>query len=120
MLKGNLERWSSTVNAQTRSSKHVAAFAGRFRRAQAHRCQLIGRGEPQSRYHGARAEKQGFKIRLEQDFDPAAGKVDLCPQEITRVLLNLIFKNGFYASMKRRRRSETATSQPSLQRPGAS
>ncbi len=52
-------------------------------------------------YHGARAEKQGFKIRLEQDFDPAAGKVDLCPQEITRVLLNLI-SNGFYASMKRK------------------
>jgi len=52
-------------------------------------------------YHGARAEKQGLKIRLEQDFDPAAGKVDLCPQEITRVLLNLI-SNGFYASMKRK------------------
>ena len=52
-------------------------------------------------YHGARAEKQGFKIRLEQDFDPSAGKVDLCPQEITRVLLNLI-SNGFYASMKRK------------------
>src|SRR3981189_1033707 len=52
-------------------------------------------------YHGARAEKQGFKIRLEQNFDPAAGKVDLCPQEITRVLLNLI-SNGFYASMKRK------------------
>ena len=44
---------------------------------------------------------KGFKIRLEQDFDPAAGKVDLCPQEITRVLLNLI-SNGFYASMKRK------------------
>ena len=36
-------------------------------------------------YHGARAEKQGFNITLERSLDPAAGKVDLFPQEITRV-----------------------------------
>jgi signal transduction histidine kinase len=52
-------------------------------------------------YHSARAENQEFKIRLEQNFDPTAGQVDLFPQEITRVLLNLI-SNGFYAAMKRK------------------
>jgi signal transduction histidine kinase/HAMP domain-containing protein len=52
-------------------------------------------------YHGARAEKQGFNITLERSFDPAAGEVDLYPQEITRVLLNLI-SNGFYAATKRK------------------
>ena len=52
-------------------------------------------------YHGARAEKQGFSITLERSFDPAAGEVDLFPQEITRVLLNLI-SNGFYAATKRK------------------
>jgi len=52
-------------------------------------------------YHGARAEKQGFNITLERSFDPAAGEVDLFPQEITRALLNLI-SNGFYAATKRR------------------
>jgi two-component system NtrC family sensor kinase len=52
-------------------------------------------------YHGARAENQEFKIKLERSFDPAAGQVDLFPQEITRVLLNLI-SNGFYAAMKRK------------------
>ena len=52
-------------------------------------------------YHGARAENQEFKIRLERSFDPAAGQVELLPQEITRVLLNLI-SNGFYAAMKRK------------------
>jgi two-component system NtrC family sensor kinase len=52
-------------------------------------------------YHGARAEKQEFKIRLERSFDPTAGEVDLFPQEITRVFLNLI-SNGFYAAMKRK------------------
>jgi two-component system NtrC family sensor kinase len=52
-------------------------------------------------YHGARAEKQDFNITLERSFDPAAGEVDLFPQEITRVLLNLI-SNGFYAATKRK------------------
>ncbi len=52
-------------------------------------------------YHGARAENQEFKIKLERSFDPAVGQVDLFPQEITRVLLNLI-SNGFYAAMKRK------------------
>jgi two-component system NtrC family sensor kinase len=52
-------------------------------------------------YHGARAEKQSFNITLERFFDPAAGEVDLFPQEITRALLNLI-SNGFYAATKRK------------------
>ena len=52
-------------------------------------------------YHGARAEKREFDIRLERSFDPAAGIADLFPQEITRVLLNLI-SNGVYAAMKRK------------------
>ncbi|WP_202913115.1 GAF domain-containing protein [Acuticoccus sediminis] len=51
-------------------------------------------------YHGARAERPGFDITLERDFDPAAGEAVLYPQEITRVLLNLI-TNGFYAAGKR-------------------
>ena len=52
-------------------------------------------------YHGARAEKQGFNVTLERSFDPAAGEAVLFPQEITRVLLNLI-SNGFYAVTKRK------------------
>ena len=63
-------------------------------------------------YHGARAEKQGFKITLERSFDPAAGRVDVFPQEITRALLNLI-SNGFYAATKRKEQDKAiALSQP--------
>jgi signal transduction histidine kinase len=52
-------------------------------------------------YHGARAEKSGFNITLKRELDPAAGMIDLYPQEITRVFLNLI-SNGFYAATKRK------------------
>lgn len=51
-------------------------------------------------YHGARAENSSFEIVLEREFDPAAGMADVYPQEVTRVLLNLI-SNGFYAATKR-------------------
>ena len=62
-------------------------------------------------YHGARAEKQGFNITLERSLDPAAGEADIFPQDITRVLLNLIST----ASTRRqnaRRRPATASSRP--------
>jgi len=58
-------------------------------------------------YHGARAEKSGFNITLQRDFDPAAGLIDLYPQEITRVFLNLI-SNGFYAANKRKEAEKEA------------
>jgi signal transduction histidine kinase len=56
-------------------------------------------------YHGARAEKSGFNVTLQRELDPAAGMIDLYPQEITRVFLNLI-SNGFYAANKRRETGE--------------
>ena len=64
-------------------------------------------------YHGARAEKQGFNITLEKSFDPAAGEVDVFPQEITRVLLNLI-SNGFYAATKRKAEANSGNYEPML------
>jgi GAF domain-containing protein len=64
-------------------------------------------------YHGARAEKQGFNITLERSFDPAAGEVDVFPQEITRVLLNLI-SNGFYAATRRKAEANGGNYEPTL------
>jgi signal transduction histidine kinase len=64
-------------------------------------------------YHGARAEKQDFNITLEKFFDPTAGEVDLFPQEITRVLLNLI-SNGFYAATKRKLEANGRDYEPTL------
>jgi two-component system NtrC family sensor kinase len=52
-------------------------------------------------YHGARAEKPDFNVTLRRDFDSSAGTVEVFPQEITRVFLNLV-SNGFYAVAKRK------------------
>ncbi|MGB8173735.1 MAG: GAF domain-containing protein, partial [Pseudolabrys sp.] len=64
-------------------------------------------------YHGARAEKQGFNITMQGSLDPAAGQVDVFPQDITRVLLNLI-SNGFYAATKRRAEADGDDYEPTL------
>jgi two-component system, NtrC family, sensor kinase len=64
-------------------------------------------------FHGARAEKQGFNITLERSLDPAIGEVDVFPQDITRVLLNLI-SNGFYAATKRKAQADSDGYEPTL------
>ena len=53
-------------------------------------------------YHGARAEKPQFNVTLQRDFDASAGLIEVFPQEITRVFLNLV-SNGFYAVTRRKR-----------------
>ena len=51
-------------------------------------------------YHGARAQDPSFNITLERDFARGMAPIEVDPQDITRVFLN-IFSNGFYAATKR-------------------
>src|SRR5258707_7873295 len=64
-------------------------------------------------YHGARAEKQGFNITVKKSFEPSAGQADVFPQDITRVLLNLI-SNGFYAAVRRNEQTNGGNYEPTL------
>jgi signal transduction histidine kinase len=64
-------------------------------------------------YHGARAQDASFNITLERDFDPALAPIELAPQEMTRVFLNLI-GNGFYATNKRAKANGADTYRPTL------
>ena len=52
-------------------------------------------------YHGERAKDSSFQAKLDQRLDDNAGEADLVPQEITRVLVNLL-TNAFYAVSERR------------------
>jgi two-component system, NtrC family, sensor kinase len=64
-------------------------------------------------WHGARAETQGFEIKVKQSFDPSAGAADIFPQDIRRALLNLI-ANGFYAATRRRAETNGGDYEPTL------
>jgi signal transduction histidine kinase len=63
-------------------------------------------------YHGARAQDPNFNITVEHELDLNLAPVDAVPQELTRVLLNLI-SNGFYAANKRSREGDR-TYRPAL------
>jgi two-component system, NtrC family, sensor kinase len=58
-------------------------------------------------YHGARAQNHSFNITMERDFDRDLAPIEVMPQDLTRVLLNLI-GNGFYAVHKRGRGGDSA------------
>ncbi len=47
-------------------------------------------------YHGMRANTPEFNVTLERHYDEAVGKVEIVPQEICRVFVNLL-NNAFYA-----------------------
>ena len=64
-------------------------------------------------YHGVRAQDHDFNITLERDLDRALAPIELVPQDISRVLLNL-FGNSFYAADKRRREAADAAFRPVL------
>jgi len=64
-------------------------------------------------YHGARAQDQSFNITLERDYASSLTPIEVAPQEITRVFLNL-FGNGFYAANKRSHDDGDGSFRPTL------
>jgi signal transduction histidine kinase len=52
-------------------------------------------------FHGARAKDMSFQSSCETRFDPNVGMIDLVPEDMTRVMVNLM-SNAFYATEKRR------------------
>ncbi|NND88868.1 MAG: GHKL domain-containing protein [Flavobacteriaceae bacterium] len=64
-------------------------------------------------YHGLRAKDKSFNATLDTDFDESLGKIDVIPQDMGRVLLNLI-TNAFYAVSEKKKLSKDATYKPTV------
>jgi two-component system, NtrC family, sensor kinase len=58
-------------------------------------------------YHGFRAKENGFTANIKTDFDRNIGKINIIPQDIGRVLLNL-YNNAFYAVAERKKQLDGA------------
>jgi two-component system NtrC family sensor kinase len=56
-------------------------------------------------YHGMRAKDKSFNATLETQFDTSVEKINVVPQDIGRVLLNL-FNNAFYSVMQKKKGCE--------------
>ncbi|HTE31713.1 MAG TPA: ATP-binding protein, partial [Chryseolinea sp.] len=79
IVKGMLQH--SRTNSGEKEPTEINALADRYLRLA---------------YHGLRAKDKSFNVRFETDLDPTVGKINVAPQEIGRVLLNLL-NNAFHA-----------------------
>jgi signal transduction histidine kinase len=63
-------------------------------------------------YHGIRAKEKDFNATIKTDFDIAIGKINLIPQDIARMLLN-IYNNAFYA-VNEKKKTTSAVYDPTV------
>ncbi|MBS1609236.1 MAG: HAMP domain-containing histidine kinase, partial [Bacteroidetes bacterium] len=54
-------------------------------------------------YHGLRAKDKSFNAKLKTDFDETTGKINIVPQDIGRVIMNLL-TNAFYAVNEKKKK----------------
>ncbi len=114
MLTGNLER---IVEHGRRADRIVRSMLAHSR---------SGGGDRQSvdlnalveeslnlAYHGARAHDQDFNIAMDRQYGADIAPLELAPQDMTRVFLNL-FGNGFHAANQRWRKMNDGTFRPVL------
>ena len=89
IVKGMLQhsRSSSSVKEQT----NINALADEYLRLA---------------YHGLRAKDKSFNATLKTDFDESIGNINIIPQDIGRVILNLI-TNAFYAITEKKKQQPT-------------
>jgi C4-dicarboxylate-specific signal transduction histidine kinase len=69
-------------------------------------------------FHGLRAKDKSFNARIHTDFDKSIGKINIIPQDIDRVLLNL-YNNAFYA-VTEKKKSQPAAPDGSAYEPAVS
>jgi signal transduction histidine kinase len=60
-------------------------------------------------YHGLRAKDTSFNITIETDYDPSVGALDIVPQDMSRVFLNVINNACYAAHVKRQALGEGFT-----------
>ncbi len=64
-------------------------------------------------YHGMRAQNNEFNINIEKDYDETLEKINIVPQDISRVFLNII-NNACYAAYDRKKKSQDDNFSPAL------
>lgn len=65
-------------------------------------------------YHGLRAKDKSFNATIETDFDLSLDKVLLSPQDLGRVILNLL-NNAFYAVNQKQKHTTESDYQPTVE-----
>ena len=57
-------------------------------------------------YHSARATDANFNMEIKTDYDPEAGEIEVVPQDVGRVFLNMVSNAAYATNEKKRQRAE--------------
>ncbi|MES1224177.1 MAG: HAMP domain-containing sensor histidine kinase, partial [Bacteroidota bacterium] len=96
IVKGMLQHFRS--NSGQKEPVDINALAGEYLRLS---------------YHGFRARDKSLHVNLQSEFDTASGKINVIPQDIGRVLLNL-YNNAFYAVSEKEHLSPEGVYEPTV------
>jgi signal transduction histidine kinase len=64
-------------------------------------------------YHGMRAQDASFNITIEKDYDETIGKLEVVPQDLSRVFLNMV-NNACYAAFQKQKASSDDGFSPTI------
>nr|MBA2249042.1 hypothetical protein [Chitinophagaceae bacterium] len=64
-------------------------------------------------YHGLRAKDKSFNATMKTDFDQSIGNINIIPQDIGRVILNLI-TNAFYVVYEKKKQTDLEGFEPTV------
>jgi signal transduction histidine kinase len=67
-------------------------------------------------YHGMRANDASFNITIEKEYDESIGKLEVVPQDLSRVFLNIV-NNASYAAFQKQKanaKEQTANFSPTI------
>ena len=114
MLSGNLDKIAEhgrrADNIVTSMLEHSRGSSGERRRVDLN---ALVEEALNLAYHGGRAQDQSFNITLARYYADTIAPIEVVPQDITRVCLNL-FGNGFYAATKRQKEGSDTNFKPVL------
>ena len=106
-LNGNLERIRSHGERANRIVEDMLRMGRDSGEKRAANINNIVQEHMKLAYHSARALDPDFNIAIQEEYDEKVGELDVVPQDLGRVFLNLV-SNACYATDDRRRRLEAA------------
>ena len=112
-LVDNLGRIRSHGNRADRIVRDMLAMGRGSGRRQATDINTLVEEHTRLAFHAVRAQDSDFQLDIQKELDPTVGEVDVIPQDLGRVFLNMV-TNACYAVDERRRTSEDKDYWPTL------
>ena len=100
-LKDSLNRIQSNTNRAERIVRDMLLMSRGASEPQLTDINSLVEENARLSFHSARATNSEFQLDLVTDFDPEAGQVEVIPQDMGRVIINMVTNAGFATNERR-------------------